>query len=95
MPIEAMAKRGSKPIIWTQTRGIIGPHRKAPYSVVQAHPDNLEGTCTILWVSNQLNGANKGFSKIPALENAEFVRFGSHAPQYFHQFLNLLPLTIH
>ncbi|NLK00767.1 MAG: methylenetetrahydrofolate--tRNA-(uracil(54)-C(5))-methyltransferase (FADH(2)-oxidizing) TrmFO [Clostridia bacterium] len=82
MPIEAMAKRGIQTLLFGPLKpvGLLDPRTgKPPYSVVQLRQDNLEGTLYNL-VGFQTNlkwGEQKRvFSKIPALENAEFVRFG-------------------
>jgi len=82
IPIEVMAKRGEdtmrygplKPVGLPDTRS-----GKEPYAVVQLRRDNAEGTLynlvgfqTHLKFSEQ----RRVFGMIPALENAEFIRFG-------------------
>ena len=77
MPIEEMARRGSQ----TLTYGPLKPvgFDKKYYAVVQLRQDNKEGTLYNL-VGFQTNlkwGEQKRvFSMIPALKNAEFVRYG-------------------
>ena len=77
MPIEAMAKRGPQ----TLTYGPLKPvgFDKKYYAVVQLRQDNLEGTLYNLvgFQTNLKFGEQKRvFSLIPALKNAEFVRYG-------------------
>ena len=77
MPIEEMARRGSQ----TLTYGPLKPvgFDKKYYAVVQLRQDNKEGTMYNL-VGFQTNlkfwEQKRVFSMIPALENAEFVRYG-------------------
>lgn len=77
MPIEEMAKRGSQ----TLTFGPLKPvgFDKKYYAVVQLRQDNKEGTLYNLvgFQTNLKFGEQKRvFSLIPALENAEFVKYG-------------------
>lgn len=77
MPIEEMARRGSQ----TLTYGPLKPvgFDKKYYAVVQLRQDNSEGTLFNLvgFQTNLKFGEQKRvFSLIPALENAEFVRYG-------------------
>ena len=82
MPIEIMAKRGIdtlrfgplKPVGFTDPR--IG---KRPYAVVQLRQDNAEGNLfnIVGFQTNLKFGEQKRvFSKIPGLENANFVKYG-------------------
>ncbi len=82
MPIEVMAKRGKdtlrfgplKPVGFTDKRT-----GRRPYSVVQLRQDNKEGTLYNLvgFQTNLKYGEQKRvFSKIPGLENANFVKYG-------------------
>ncbi len=82
MPVEVLAKRGEDAIRYGMMKpvGLTDPHTgKRPYAVVQLRKENREGT---LWnlVGFQTNlkwGEQKRvFSMIPALQNAEFVRYG-------------------
>lgn len=77
MPIEEMAKRGSQ----TLTFGPLKPvgFDKNYYAVVQLRQDNKEGTLYNLvgFQTNLKFGEQKRvFSLIPALANAEFVKYG-------------------
>ena len=77
MPIEEMARRGSQ----TLTYGPLKPvgFDKKYYAVVQLRQDNSEGTLYNLvgFQTNLKFGEQKRvFSMIPALKNAEFVRYG-------------------
>lgn len=77
MPIEEMARRGSQ----TLTYGPLKPvgFDKKYYAVVQLRQDNSEGTLYNLvgFQTNLKFGEQKRvFSMIPALKNAEFIRYG-------------------
>ena len=77
MPIEEMARRGSQ----TLTYGPLKPvgFDKKYYAVVQLRQDNKDGTLYNLvgFQTNLKFGEQKRvFSLIPALKNAEFVRYG-------------------
>ena len=82
MPIEIMAKRGLdtlrfgplKPVGFTDLRTNV-----RPYAIVQLRQDNEEGTIYNLvgFQTNLKFGEQKRvFSKIPGLQNAEFVKYG-------------------
>lgn len=82
MPIEILAKRGEDSIRFGPLKpvGLIDPrtdHR--PWAAVQLRKENAEGTLYNL-VGFQTNlkfpEQKRVFSLIPALENAEFVRYG-------------------
>ena len=82
MPVEVLAKRGEDAIRYGMLKpvGLTDPRSgKRPYAVLQLRRENREGT---LWnlVGFQTNlrfGEQKRvFSMIPALHNAEFVRYG-------------------
>ena len=78
MPIGEMARRGSQ----TLTYGPLKPvgFDKKYYAVVQLRQDNKEGTLYNLvgFQTNLKFGEQKRvFSMIPALKNAEFVRYGA------------------
>lgn len=82
MPVEVLAKRGEDAIRYGMLKpvGLTDPHTgRRPYAVLQLRRENREGT---LWnlVGFQTNlkfGEQKRvFSMIPALKNAEFVRYG-------------------
>ncbi len=82
MPIEVMAQRGADTIRFGPMKpvGLIDPrtgHR--PWAVLQLRKENSEGTMYNLvgFQTNLKFGEQKRvFGLIPALENAEFVRFG-------------------
>ncbi len=82
MPIEAMASRGAETMRYGPLRpvGLRDPktgHR--PWAVLQLRKENAEGTLLNLvgFQTNLKFGEQKRvFSMIPALKNAEFVRFG-------------------
>ena len=82
MPIEVMAKRGIdtlrfgplKPVGFTDPRT-----GNRPYAIVQLRQDNIEGTLynMVGFQTNLKFGEQKKvFSKIPGLENSEFVKYG-------------------
>lgn len=83
MPVEVMAKRGEKTLLFGPLKpvGLTNPKtgKDDSYAVVQLRQDNKEGTLYNL-VGFQTNlkwGEQKRvFSMIPGLENAEFVRYG-------------------
>lgn len=82
MPVEVMAKRGEQTLLFGPLKpvGLIDPRTgKKPYAVVQLRQDNREGTMYNM-VGFQTNlkwpEQKRVFSLIPALKNAEFVRYG-------------------
>ncbi|MFC6171271.1 FADH(2)-oxidizing methylenetetrahydrofolate--tRNA-(uracil(54)-C(5))-methyltransferase TrmFO [Loigolactobacillus jiayinensis] len=82
MPIEVMAKRGLKTMLFGPLKpvGLEDPHTgKRPYAVVQLRQDNAAGSLyNIVGFQTHLKwGEQKRvFRLIPGLENAEFVRYG-------------------
>jgi len=82
MPVEIMAKRGVDTLRYGPLRpvGLRDPKTgKMPYAVVQLRKDNLSGSLyNIVGFQTHLKfGEQKRvFSMIPALKNAEFVRYG-------------------
>ena len=82
MPVEVMARRGADTLRFGPLKpvGLVDPNTgKEPYAVVQLRLDNaaksvynLVGFQTHLKFGEQ----KRVFSMIPALENAEFVRYG-------------------
>jgi methylenetetrahydrofolate--tRNA-(uracil-5-)-methyltransferase len=82
MPIEVMAKRGLKTMLFGPLKpvGLEDPHTgKQPYAVVQLRQDNAAGSLyNIVGFQTHLKwGAQKRvFQMIPGLEHAEFVRYG-------------------
>ncbi len=82
MPVEVMARRGEDTLRYgpLKPRGIIDPATgREPYAVVQLRRDNFEGSLyNIVGFQTHLTfGEQKRvFSMIPALRNAEYVRYG-------------------
>jgi len=82
MPIEVMAKRGEDTMRFGPLKpvGLRNPKTgKTPYAVVQLRCDNIEGTLYNL-VGFQTNlkfsEQKRVFGIIPALKNAQFMRYG-------------------
>lgn len=83
MPVEVMAKRGEKTLLFGPLKpvGLVNPKtgKDDAYAVVQLRRDNREGTLynMVGFQTNLKWGEQKRvFSMIPGLENAEFVRYG-------------------
>ena len=82
MPVEIAAKRGPDTLRFGILKpvGLIDPSTgRRPYAVLQLRQDNAEGTLYNLvgFQTNLKFGEQKRvFSMIPALANAEFVRYG-------------------
>ncbi len=82
MPVEVMAKRGIDTLRFGPLKpsGLTSPHTgKHPYACVQLRKENLAGDAYNLvgFQTNLLFGEQKRvFSMIPALKNAEFLRYG-------------------
>lgn len=82
MPVEVMARRGVDTLRYGPLKpvGLRDPHTgQEPYAVVQLRQDNAEGTLFNLvgFQTHLAFGEQKRvFSMIPALKNAEFVRYG-------------------
>lgn len=82
MPVETMAKRGENTLLFGPLKPVGLPDPKTgkePYAVVQLRQDNKEGTLfNIVGFQTHLKwGEQKRvFGIIPALKNAEFVRYG-------------------
>ena len=82
MPVEVMARRGVDTLRYGPLKpvGLIDPRtRKDNYAVVQLRKDNAEGTLYNLvgFQTHLTFGEQKRvFSMIPALHDAEFVRYG-------------------
>lgn len=82
MPVEIMAKRGTDTIRFGPLKpvGLFDPKTSSrPYAVLQLRKENVSGGLYNL-VGMQTNltfgGQKRVFSLIPALKNAEFVRYG-------------------
>jgi methylenetetrahydrofolate--tRNA-(uracil-5-)-methyltransferase len=82
MPIEVMARRGEDTMRFGPLKpvGLIDPKtQKNPYAVVQLRKDNAAGTLyNIVGFQTHLKfpEQKRVFSMIPALRDAEFVRYG-------------------
>jgi methylenetetrahydrofolate--tRNA-(uracil-5-)-methyltransferase len=82
MPVEVMARRGEDTLRFGPLKpvGLVDPRTgEEPYAVVQLRKDNAEGTIyNIVGFQTHLTwGEQKRvFSMIPALREAEFVRYG-------------------
>lgn len=82
MPVESMAKRGEKTLVFGPLKpvGLYKENGEKPYAVVQLRAEdnkntmyNLVGFQTSLKFPEQ----KRVFSMIPGLENAEFLRYGT------------------
>ena len=82
MPVEVMARRGEDTLRYGPLKpvGLVDPRTgKENYAVVQLRKDNAEGTLYNLvgFQTHLTFGEQKRvFSMIPALKNADFVRYG-------------------
>ena len=82
MPVEVMARRGEETLCYgpLKPRGLPDPKTgKEPYAVVQLRKDNAEGTVyNLVGFQTHLRfpEQKRVFSMIPALKNAEFLRYG-------------------
>lgn len=107
MPIEVMAKRGIKTMLYGPMKPVgleypddyTGPRDgefKTPYAVVQLRQDNAAGSLyNIVGFQTHLKwGEQKRvFQMIPGLENAEFVRYGVMHRNSYMDSPNLLTET--
>ena len=82
MPVEVMARRGKQTLCYgpLKPRGLNDPKTgKEPFAVVQLRRDNADGTIyNLVGFQTHLKWPEQRrvFSMIPALRNAEFVRYG-------------------
>lgn len=81
MPIEVLAKRGEKTLLFGPMKpvGLEDPEGNRPYAVIQLRQDNAAGSLyNIVGFQTHLKwGEQKRvFRMIPGLENAEFFRYG-------------------
>ena len=102
MPIEQIAKRGKKSLLFGPMKPV-GLSKKVegekPCAIVQLRKENQEGTMLNMvgFQTNLLFGEQKRvFSLIPALKNAEFLRYGTmhrnsyiNAPNSLNEFSQL------
>ncbi len=90
MPIEVMASRGRDTLRFGTLKpvGLADEEGKRPYAVLQLRKENEHGTAYNLvgFQTNLKFGEQKRvFSMIPALKNAEFLRYGvMHRNTYIH-----------
>ncbi|WP_298024864.1 methylenetetrahydrofolate--tRNA-(uracil(54)-C(5))-methyltransferase (FADH(2)-oxidizing) TrmFO [uncultured Dysosmobacter sp.] len=82
MPVEVMARRGHDTLCYgpLKPRGLKDPRTgREPYAVVQLRRDNADGTVyNLVGFQTHLKfpEQRRVFSMIPALRNAEFLRYG-------------------
>jgi methylenetetrahydrofolate--tRNA-(uracil-5-)-methyltransferase len=82
MPVEVMARRGEDTLRYgpLKPRGLVDPKTgREPYAVVQLRRDNREGTIyNLVGFQTHLKWPEQKrvFSMIPALHDAQFVRYG-------------------
>ena len=82
MPVEVMARRGHDTLLYgpLKSRGLDDPRTgRWPYAVVQLRRDNADGTVyNLVGFQTHLKfpEQRRVFSMIPALRNAEFLRYG-------------------
>ena len=102
MPVEVMAKRGSETLLFGPMKpvGIENPITKETYfAVVQLRKENENGTMyNLVGFQTHLTFAEQKrvFSKIPGLENANFLRYGVmhrntyiNSPKYLSKYYSL------
>lgn len=96
MPVEVMAKRGEKALLFGPLKpvGLIDPKtNKRPYAVVQLRKENNTGNMyNLVGFQTNLKFAEQKrvFSLIPALKNAEFIRYGEmHKNTFINAPLNI------
>ena len=96
MPVEVMARRGEDTLRYgpLKPRGLKDPRTgREPYAVVQLRKDNAQGSIyNIVGFQTHLRWPEQKrvFSMIPALRNAEFVRYGVMHQNTFLQSPRLL-----
>lgn len=83
MPVEVMAERGRDTLTFGPMKpvGLENPEtNERPYAVIQLRKENREGTAYNIvgfQTKMKINSQNEVFKKLPALKNAEFLRYGS------------------
>lgn len=99
MPIEVMAKRGKKTMLFGPLKpvGLEDPHTgKRPFAVIQLRQDDAAGTLyNIVGFQTHLKWGSQQevIRLIPGLENAEIVRYGVMHRNTFINSPNLLKVT--
>lgn len=82
MPVEIMAQRGAETLLYGPLKpvGLVDPHTgKMPFAAVQLRKEDKEGRLfNLVGFQTHLKfpEQKRVFSMIPALKNAEFVRYG-------------------
>ena len=91
MPVEVLAKRGERSLRYGPMKPVglcKQVEQEKPYAIVQLRKENQEGSCLNMvgFQTNLLFGEQKRvFSMIPALKNAEFLRYGTmHRNSYIN-----------
>ena len=102
MPVEVMARRGRDTLRYgpLKPRGLRDPRTgKEPYAVVQLRRDNAQGSiCNLVGFQTHLRfpEQKRVFSMIPALHDAEYLRYGVmhrntflDSPRYLNRYYQL------
>lgn len=81
MPVEVMAKRGVDSLRFGPLKpvGLVDKNGNTPFAAMQLRKENIEGTFynMVGFQTNLLfNEQKRVFSMIPALKNAEFIKYG-------------------
>ena len=103
MPVEVMARRGHDTLLYgpLKSRGLDDPRTgRWPYAVVQLRRDNADGTVyNLVGFQTHLRfpEQRRVFSMIPALHDAEFLRYGVmhrntflNSPRLLDRYLSLI-----
>ena len=83
MPVEALAERGPRTLTFGPLKpvGFVDPRTgRRPWAILQLRAETLNGeTCNLVGCQTKLTYPAQAvcFRKVPGLEHAEFVRFGS------------------
>lgn len=83
LPVEVMAERGERTLAFGPMKpvGIVDPRTgRRPYAVVQLRREDAAGTAyNLVGFQTRMKQADQArvFRRIPGLQNAEFLRFGS------------------
>lgn len=100
LPIEEIARRGKQTLLFGPMKpvGLVDPKTgKQPFAVVQLRKENIEGTLlSLVGFQTKLKYPEQKriFKLIPALRDAEFVKFGSIHRNTFIQSQKLLNPTL-
>lgn len=88
LPIEEMARRGYKTLLYGPMKPVGLRNPNLLYAIVQLRKENKEGTMLSLvgfQTKMKYNEQQRVFRLIPALKNAEFLRYGSIHKNIFIQ----------